>query len=113
MPEDLTTFSAAGTITQAILGDPTTILRDHIAGQTIASTAAISICTAAWQASGTCGSSVDDRCHPHSSSAAPAAVSVCWLAQRLRGLRRESRDAWQVRGLVGAVLDGDRRPARV
>lgn len=38
IPQDLTPFNAAGTITQAILSDPTTILRNHIAGQNIVST---------------------------------------------------------------------------
>jgi hypothetical protein len=45
IPQDLTSFIAAGTITQAILADPNTVLRDHIAGQKIASTATISIST--------------------------------------------------------------------
>ena len=35
LPQDLTSFIAAGTITQAILTDPNTVLRDAIAGQTI------------------------------------------------------------------------------
>ncbi|WP_146101777.1 heme-binding protein [Rhodopila globiformis] len=38
IPQDLTSFTAAGTITQAILSDPTTVLRNHIAGQNIVST---------------------------------------------------------------------------
>lgn len=46
IPQDLTPFISAGTITQAILDDPNTILRNHIAGQTITSTTEISISTA-------------------------------------------------------------------
>jgi len=45
IPQDLTAFNAAGTITQPILTDPNKILRDHIAGQTITSTVQISIST--------------------------------------------------------------------
>jgi hypothetical protein len=45
IPQDLTPFIAAGTITQAILDDPNTILRNHIASQTITSTTIISIST--------------------------------------------------------------------
>jgi hypothetical protein len=46
IPQDLTAFNAAGTITQAILDDPNTILRNSLAGQTITSTTQISISTA-------------------------------------------------------------------
>jgi hypothetical protein len=45
IPQDLTAFIAAGTITQGILDDPNTLLRNHIASQNITSTAAISIST--------------------------------------------------------------------
>jgi hypothetical protein len=45
IPQDLTTFIAANTITQAILDDPNTVLRDHIAPQTITATTQISIST--------------------------------------------------------------------
>jgi hypothetical protein len=45
IPQDLTAFIAAGTITQAILDDPNTILRNHIASQTITSTTILSIST--------------------------------------------------------------------
>jgi hypothetical protein len=45
IPQDLTPFIAAGTITQAILTDPNTVLRKAIAGQTITSTTTISIST--------------------------------------------------------------------
>lgn len=45
IPQDLTPFNAAGTITQAILDDPNTLLRNHIHGQTITSTTAIIIST--------------------------------------------------------------------
>jgi len=45
IPQDLTSFIAAGTITQAMLTDPNTLLRDHIASQTITSTTVISIST--------------------------------------------------------------------
>jgi len=38
IPQDLTKFIAAGTITQPILNDPNTVLRDAIAGQVITNT---------------------------------------------------------------------------
>jgi hypothetical protein len=41
IPQDLTSFIAAGTITQDMLTDPNTFLRNHIASQTITSTTAI------------------------------------------------------------------------
>jgi hypothetical protein len=43
IPQDLTSFIAAGTITQAMLTDPNAVLRNHIASQTITSTTTISI----------------------------------------------------------------------
>lgn len=46
LPQDLTSFIAAGTITQQILSDPNTVLRDHIEGQTITETIQIDISTA-------------------------------------------------------------------
>jgi hypothetical protein len=45
IPQNLTPFIAAGSITQAILDDPNTLLRNHIASQTITSTTTISIST--------------------------------------------------------------------
>ena len=45
IPQDLTSFIAAGTITQAMLTDPNTLLRNHIASQTVTSTTVISIST--------------------------------------------------------------------
>ena len=45
IPQDLTSFIAAGTITQAILDDPNTVLRNHIASQNITSTTTIDIST--------------------------------------------------------------------
>lgn len=45
IPQDLAPFIAAGTITQAMLTDPNSVLRGHIAGQTITSTTQISIST--------------------------------------------------------------------
>ena len=45
IPQDLTSFNSAGTITQAILSDPNTVLRNHIATQKITSTTTISIST--------------------------------------------------------------------
>jgi hypothetical protein len=45
IPQDLTAFIAAGTITQAMLTDPNTLLRNHIASQTITSTTVITIST--------------------------------------------------------------------
>jgi hypothetical protein len=47
IPQDLTSFIAAGTITQAILKDPNTVLRNHIASQNITSTTVITISTEA------------------------------------------------------------------
>jgi hypothetical protein len=47
IPQDLTAFIAAGTITQAMLDDPNTFLRNHIAGQKIISTTEITVATAA------------------------------------------------------------------
>jgi hypothetical protein len=45
IPQDLAPFIKAGTITQAMLSDPTVLLRDHIASQTITSTTVLSIST--------------------------------------------------------------------
>jgi hypothetical protein len=45
IPQDLAPFIAAGTITQAMLTDPNSVLRDHIAGQHITSTTVLSIST--------------------------------------------------------------------
>jgi hypothetical protein len=45
IPQDLSSFVAAGTITQAMLTDPNTLLRNHIASQTITSTTVIVIST--------------------------------------------------------------------
>ena len=45
IPQDLTSFIAAGTITQAMLDDPNTLLRNHIAAQNVISTTTISIST--------------------------------------------------------------------
>jgi hypothetical protein len=45
IPQDLTKFIAAGTITQAILNDPNTVLRDAIAGQTITDTIFFTVST--------------------------------------------------------------------
>src|ERR1700674_4714115 len=45
IPQDLTSFIAAGTITQKMLDDPNSVLRDHIASQNIISTTIISIST--------------------------------------------------------------------
>jgi hypothetical protein len=46
IPQDLSSFIAARTITQAILDDPNTLLRDHISKQKIANTIALIISTA-------------------------------------------------------------------
>ncbi len=43
IPQNLASFIAAGTITQAMLTDPNTLLRNHIASQTITSTTTISV----------------------------------------------------------------------
>jgi hypothetical protein len=45
IPQDLTPFVAAGTITQAMLTDPATLLRNHIASQNIVSFSVLSIST--------------------------------------------------------------------
>ena len=45
IPQDLTTFIANGTITQAMLDDPNTVLRNQIAQQTITATTVIIINT--------------------------------------------------------------------
>ena len=44
-PQDLSTFIAAGTITQAILDNPNLVLQNHLQGQTILSTTQITIAT--------------------------------------------------------------------
>lgn len=46
LPQNLAPFIAAGTITQAMLMDPNTVLRSQIANQTITDTATIEISTA-------------------------------------------------------------------
>ena len=46
IPQDLSSFIAAGTITQAILNDPNTVLRSHLSAQHVVSTTEISISTA-------------------------------------------------------------------
>ncbi|HVY15474.1 MAG TPA: heme-binding protein [Rhodopila sp.] len=46
IPQDLTKFIAAGTINQAILNDPNTVLRNAIAGQTITKTIVFTVSTA-------------------------------------------------------------------
>lgn len=45
IPQDLNPFVDAGTITQALLDDPNTLLRNHIAGQTIVETTTLTIST--------------------------------------------------------------------
>jgi len=47
IPPDLTSFIAAGTITQQMLDDPNTVLRNHIQKQTISATTIISVATQA------------------------------------------------------------------
>jgi hypothetical protein len=47
IPQDLTKFIAAETITQAVLDDPNTILRNALVGQTITSTTVFTVSTAA------------------------------------------------------------------
>jgi len=46
LPQDLAPFIAAGTITQAMLNDPNTVLRNQIANQNISETICIDISTA-------------------------------------------------------------------
>ncbi|HLI40021.1 MAG TPA: heme-binding protein [Streptosporangiaceae bacterium] len=45
IPQNLGPFITAGTITQAMLADPNTLLRNHIAAQTVTSTTVISVST--------------------------------------------------------------------
>jgi hypothetical protein len=45
IPQDLSAFITAGTITQALLNDPNTFLRNHIKSQTVTSAIVISIAT--------------------------------------------------------------------
>ena len=45
LPQDLTKFIAAGTITQAVLDDPNTVLRTAIKGQTITKTVVFTVST--------------------------------------------------------------------
>ena len=45
IPQDLSKFSATGTITQAILDDPNTVLRNAIVGQTITQTTVFTVST--------------------------------------------------------------------
>ena len=45
LPQDLTKFIQAGTITQAILDDPNTVLREAIVGQTITNTIKFTVTT--------------------------------------------------------------------
>jgi hypothetical protein len=45
IPQNLAPFVSAGTLTQAMLTDPATLLRTHISSQTITSTTVISIAT--------------------------------------------------------------------
>jgi hypothetical protein len=45
IPQDLTSYIAAGTITQFILNDPNTLLRNHLVGQTILNFTTIIIST--------------------------------------------------------------------
>jgi hypothetical protein len=45
IPQDLTAWISAGTITQAMLSDPNSVLRSHISGQNITATTMISIST--------------------------------------------------------------------
>lgn len=45
IPQDLSSYIAAGTITQAILDDPNTVLRNHLAGQDLISFTTILIST--------------------------------------------------------------------
>ncbi len=47
IPQDLTSFIAAGTITQPLLDNPNSLLKNHIASQTITSTTTIVISTEA------------------------------------------------------------------
>ncbi|MGO8855491.1 MAG: heme-binding protein [Steroidobacteraceae bacterium] len=45
IPQDLTSFISAGTITQAMLDDPNSFLRNHISAQKIIATTVISVAT--------------------------------------------------------------------
>jgi hypothetical protein len=61
IPQNLAPFVAAGTITQAMLTDPNTFLRNHIVGQNITSTTVIQVFTPAQRRGPEHGSHVLDR----------------------------------------------------
>jgi hypothetical protein len=60
IPQDLSPFITRGTITQAMLDDPNSVLRAHIAGQNIVSTTTIFISTAPPPPAGLFGGGTDN-----------------------------------------------------
>jgi hypothetical protein len=78
IPQDLTSFIAAGTITQALLDDPNSLLRNHISKQTIINTIALVIPRL--------------RRHPRRCSGAePITLRSCWASPRPRPLTPRPR----------------------
>jgi hypothetical protein len=86
IPQDLSRFIAAGTITQALLDDPNKLLRDHISKQKINSTTTIFISTAPPPPDGFFGGGTDNIAFLLGQAAATAPnaqaaqmVAVFWI----------------------------------
>jgi hypothetical protein len=86
IPQDLSRFIAAGTITQALLDDPNKLLRDHISKQKITSTTTIIISTAPPPPDGFFGGGTDNIAFLLGQAAATAPnaqatqmVAVFWI----------------------------------
>jgi hypothetical protein len=86
IPQDLSRFIAAGTITQALLDDPNQLLRDHISKQKIISTTTIIISTAPPPPNGFFGGGTDNIAFLLGQAAATAPnaqavqmVAVFWI----------------------------------
>jgi hypothetical protein len=86
IPQDLSRFIAAGTITQALLDDPNKLLRDHISKQKITSTTTIVISTAPPPPDGFFGGGTDNIAFLLGQAAATAPnaqavqmVAVFWI----------------------------------
>jgi hypothetical protein len=86
IPQDLSRFIAAGTITQALLDDPNKLLRDHISKQKITSTTTIFISTAPPPPDGFFGGGTDNIAFLLGQAAATAPnaqavqmVAVFWI----------------------------------
>jgi hypothetical protein len=86
IPQDLGSFVARGTITQAMLDDPNSLLRDHISKQTIISTTTIFVSTAPPPPAGLFGGGTDNIAFllGQAAAAAPNAqatqmIAVFWI----------------------------------